>query len=235
METQHQNLIERMKNIPHFKNLAVGDLLKIIQAGSIRKVGKETILMHEGDPCGGLFVLLQGEVCLQKVGHEGHNFILAVLEPVSMFNEVAVLDGGNNPARAISLSPCRIWNTSCESFFQLLKTYPQIALGLLPIMAERNRMLIAHYEDLSFLSVRERTAKLLLELSHYGQDVIHRELNSIQSLSARISTSPEVISRAMSSIKQQGLIEYNRQTITILKPQNLAKIAHLDSENIPHL
>jgi len=222
-----------MKNIPHFANLDIRDIAKIIQAGNIRKVEKDRVLLHEGDPCGGLFVLLKGEVCLQKVGHEGHNFILTVLEPVTMFNEVAVLDYGNNPARALTLTNCRVWHTDCSSFHRLMKTYPQIALGLLPIMAKRNRMLIAHYEDLSFLSVRERTAKLMLELSNYGEKAIMRDTNPIQSLSARISTGPEVISRAMNSIKQQGLIEYNRQTITVLKPLNLAKIAHIDPENFP--
>lgn len=235
MESRHQNLIDRMKNIPHFKNLSIGDLARIIQAGSIRKVEKDSVLLHEGDPCGGLFVLLQGEVCLQKVGPEGHNFILTVLEPVTMFNEVAVLDHGNNPARAVTLTKARVWNTDCGTFHHLMKTYPQIALGLLPIMAQRNRMLITRYEDLSFLSVRERTAKLMLELSNYGQEEIHREQHPIQSLSARISTAPEVISRAMNSIKQQGYIEYNRQTIKILQPRNLAKIAHIDTEQFPHL
>ncbi len=233
MDSRTQNLIDRMKKIPHFRNLALRDIASIIKAGTISKVKKDTILLHEGDPCGGLYVLLTGEVCLQKVGHEGHNFILAVLEPVTMFNEVAVLDGGENPARTVTLTDCRIWHTDCDSFHRLMKTYPQIALGLLPIMAKRNRMLITHYEDLSFLSVRERTAKLMLELSNYGQKVIVRESHPIQSLSARISTAPEVISRAMSSIRQQGLIEYDRQTIKVLKPHNLAKIAHLDTNNIP--
>ena len=230
MDENHQNLIERMKNIPHFKNLDLGDIARIIQAGRIRKVEKDTVLLHEGDSCGGLFVLLQGEVALEKVGPEGHNYIMAVLEPVTMFNEVAVLDGGHNPARAVTLTTCRIWNTDCANFHHLLHTYPQIALGLLPIMAKRNRLLITQYEDLSFLSVRARTAKLLLDLSENGTEEILRDNHPIQMLSARISTAPEVISRAMRSIKQQGYIDFNRQVIQILKPEELARIAHLGAD-----
>jgi CRP-like cAMP-binding protein len=230
MDERQRSLIERMKNIPHFKNLDLRDIAIIIQTGHIRKVKKDTYLLHEGDPCGGLFVLLRGEICLQKIGPEGHHYIMAVLEPVTMFNEVAVLDHGENPAQAVTLTDCRIWHTDCEKFHDLLKTYPQIALGLLPIMAKRNRLLISQYEDLSFLSVRARTAKLLLDLSKNGTVNIERDQHPIQMLSARISTAPEVISRAMRSIKQQGYVDFDRQIIQVLKPEELARIAHLTME-----
>jgi CRP/FNR family transcriptional regulator len=235
MDSRLQTLIERMRNIPHFKNLEIKDLAKIIQAGTIRKVEKETVLMHEGDPCSGLFVLLRGEVSLQKLGPEGHKYIMAVLEPVTMFNEVAVLDNGHNPANAVTIRDCRIWQTNCENFQHLLKTYPQIALGLLPIMARRNRLLVTLYEDLSFLSVRARTAKLLLELSRNGTEPIQRDHHPIQMLSARISTVPEVISRALRSIKLSGYIDFDRHTIEVLQPNKLAKIAHLETDPSPHL
>jgi CRP/FNR family transcriptional regulator len=232
MDSRLLTLIERMRNIPHFKNLEIKDLARIIQAGTIRKVGKDVVLLHEGDTCSGLYVLLKGEVSLQKLGPEGHNYIMAVLEPVTMFNEVAVLDHGNNPASAVTITGCRIWQTNCENFHHLLKTYPQIALGLLPIMAKRNRLLITQYEDLSFLSVRARTAKLLLELSKNGTETIQRDHHPIQMLSARISTAPEVISRAMRSIKLAGYIDYDRQIIKILQPNKLAKIAHIDTDPV---
>jgi len=224
---ENRNLIERMKRIPHFMNLGVRDIATIIQAGHRRKVDPETILFHEGDECGGLYVLLSGEVSLQKIGPEGHQYIMAILQPVTMFNEVAVLDQGLNPATAITNTRSYIWQTGCEQFHQLLNNYPQIALGLLPILAKRNRMLITQYEDLSFLSVRARTAKLLLDLSQNGAETIQRDQHSIQTLSARISTAPEVISRSMRSISQQGLIQYDRLTIKVLKPDGLAQLAHI--------
>jgi hypothetical protein len=97
-------------------------------------------------------------------------------------------------------------------------------------MAKRNRLLVSQYEDLSFLSVRARTAKLLLDLSDNGSDEIQRDHHPIQMLSARISTAPEVISRAMRSIKQQGYIDFNRQVIRIIQPEELARIAHVVSD-----
>ena len=122
MNDHNQNLIERMKKIPHFKNLELRDIANIIKAGRIRKAEKDTVLLHEGDPCGGLFVLLKGEVALQKVGPEGHNYIMAVLEPVTMFNEVAVLDYGDNPARAVTITKCQIWQTMIITYAHFLIT-----------------------------------------------------------------------------------------------------------------
>ncbi len=224
-----QSLIARMKRIPHFSKLGVRDLANIIHSGRIRKYKEGDILHHEGLRCSGLFVLLTGEVTLEKVGPEGHNYIMVVLTSVTMLNEVAVLDRGLNPATAVVQSPSRIWKTDCESFHQLMDQYPQIAVGLLPILAQRNRLLVSLYEDLSFLPVRARAAKLLLDLSRGGKQPVPRGSHPIQQLSARISTGPEVLSRAMRSLEKQGYIEYDRSQITILNPGALTRIAHLPS------
>ena len=52
--------------------------------------------------CAGMFVLLAGQVHLRKLGPQGQESILAVIEPVIMFNEVAVLDGGPNLTTAVA-------------------------------------------------------------------------------------------------------------------------------------
>lgn len=104
METMEslQNLVEKIRTVKHFQTLSLADLHTIVSAGQVRHfLGRQTIFM-EGDPCSGMYVLLHGRVHLCKFGRQGQMNIIAVIEPVIMFNEVAVLDGETNPLTAIA-------------------------------------------------------------------------------------------------------------------------------------
>jgi CRP-like cAMP-binding protein len=144
-----------------------------------------------------------------------------------MFNEVAVLDGGQNPVTAVTFKDSTIWRASRERFNLVLERYPKIALGLLPILAARNRWLISQYEDLSFLSVRARMAKLLLELSDFGRKRIDRREYSISELAARVATVPEAVSRTLSVFRDEGFINSTRTEIVVIQSEELAGIAQL--------
>jgi CRP/FNR family transcriptional regulator len=216
-----------MQKVPHFKDLSITDLLAIIRAGRLRAVKEGDILFWEGEPCEGLYVLLHGEIQLYKNGPGGQEAIMAVIRPITMVNEVAVLDHGDNPA-TVKVSACGIvWYVASAEFHGLMRSYPQIAFGLLPILASRNRMLVSLYEDLSFLPVRSRAAKLILGLSQDGVSPIDRSHITIQEMASRISTSPEVVSRAISFLSSRGFISSSRQKIEVINSAALKELSSL--------
>ena len=100
--TDIPDLISRMSSISFFAELSYSEQVRIVQAGNTKKYSPGEIIIEEGMSCAGLFVLVDGEVYLKKIGPEGQYHTLHVLNPVSMFNEVAVLDQGDNPASAFS-------------------------------------------------------------------------------------------------------------------------------------
>jgi CRP/FNR family transcriptional regulator len=219
-----------MKRLRHFRLLSDGDIMTIIRAGRIRTFGAGQTVFMEGDPSSGLCVLLGGEIHLYKLGPEGQENIIAVIRPVIMFNEVSVLDGGPNPATAIAFKHSVIWMADREAFELGLERFPQLGLGLLPILAKRNRMLADRYADLSFRPVRARLAILLLELSEHGREDINRRENTIQQMAARTATVPVVVSRRLGELREAGLVECTRTLIRVLDAQGLADIAFFKLE-----
>ena len=191
-------------------------------------VPANTTLFYEDDPSAGLYVLLRGEVHMQKLGPQGQEHIMAVVKPITVFNEVSVLDGGPNPATAVTTQESLLWHTGFGDFRRLINRYPQMAVGLLPILAARNRGLVAQYEDLSFRTVRARTAKLLLHLSAHGEQSIPRRTHPITELAGRIATAPEVVSRALAYLRDNDLIATDRVNISVLDPQALAELAQME-------
>ena len=116
------------------------------------------------------------------------------------------MTAGANIATAIAAQESLAWQISCENFQALLARFPQIGLGLLRVLARRNRMLMSQYEDLSFRSVQARVAKLLVDLSDRGQQPIDRHRYSNSELAALIATVPEPFSRALNSFRRHGCI-----------------------------
>jgi CRP-like cAMP-binding protein len=221
------NLIESLKSVRHFRNLSLPELTMVVMAGKIRRFQANAMIFHENDTCAGMFVLLKGRVHLCKLGPQGQVNIMTVIEPVIMFNEVAVLDGESNPLTAIAVENSMVWQVSHASFQTLLERIPQVGLSLLRVLARRNREMIAHYEDLSFRSVMARTAKMLLDLSDNGRRPILRRDYSIEEMASRIATVPEAISRSLNTIKSSGTISLSRTEISILSRTKLAELAHI--------
>jgi CRP/FNR family transcriptional regulator len=221
------HLVERLRTVKHFSKLSLTDLNVIVSSGTIYKFGAGETIYVEGEPSAGMFVLLRGRIHLCKFGPDGQFNIVSVIEPVIMVNEVATLDGGPNPATAIAVEDCLCWHIGHAAFLELIEKIPQVGLSLLKILAARNRMMMTHYEDLSFRSVLARTAKLLLDLSQQGSRPIDRKTCSVQEMARRIATVPEAISRSLNAIKSQGLIEVSRTEIGVISADKLAALAQV--------
>ena len=123
------DLIAQLQRVEHFKRLPEVDVRAIVTAGRVRRFAAGETLFAEGAPCAGMFVLLTGQVQLRKLGPQGQESILAVIEPVIMFNEVAVLDGGPNLTTAAAAQDCMVWQIGCDSFQVLLARYPMLGLA----------------------------------------------------------------------------------------------------------
>ena len=68
----------------------------------------------------------------------------------------------------------------------------------------------------------------MLELSGDGELKVDRQGHPVHEMAGRISTAPEVLSRAMRSLKDDGYIDYNRECIEVVNALGLKKIAYID-------
>lgn len=220
-------LICRIGSVQHFKNLTIQDLKTIVTSGQLLNYPAESTILSEEQSCSGLFVLLKGKVHLCKSGPRGQDSIIGVIKPVIMFNEVAVIDKGENPVTAIAANDSITWQISCERFHFLMEKYPPLGISLLRVLASRNRQLISQCEDIAFRTVLGRTAKILLELSHNGQKAISRREHTNQELAAKAATVAEPISRSINTLKQLGAIECTRDKINICSAEQLAELAEV--------
>jgi CRP/FNR family transcriptional regulator len=221
-------LTQLLNQVPQFRQIPEQDLREFILAGQIDSLPGETIVFGEDELCAGLYVLLRGQVRLCRHSLEGQVSILAIIDPVIMFNEVAALDGGPNPVSAITNQETTLWRIAPERLHTFLLGNPSVCLELLRILAGRNRRLVAQFQDLSFRTVQARAAKLLLELSANGTHPIDRRKSPSHQLAAQIATVPEAFSRALKTLRESGAIEVTPQFIRVRDPEHLGQLACLN-------
>ncbi len=177
-------------------------------------------LFSEGDPCHGLFVVATGRIRIFKLSPSGREQVLAVEEPGSSFAELPVFDGGVYPASASSVEDSEVLFISRRDFQNYCREHPEVALKVLAVVGSRLRRLVGIIEDLSFTTVRQRLISLLLRLAEgCGTTTIRGvrvELTTThQDLAGELGTVRELVSRNLSRLQAEGLLEVNGRMIVV--------------------
>lgn len=230
--TDISSLAKRLARVDHFHGLSENELVHIIASGQLQPFAAGELVFMEEDPSAGLYVLLSGRVQLFKLSPQGQISILALVEPVIMFNEVPAVDRGPNAVTAVCLEDSLVWRLPSAELEALVLRYPRIGWGLLQVMAQRNRSLVGKFQDLSFRSVLARAAKLLLVLAEEEGAAIDRRRHPNHQMAARIATVPEAFSRCLKVLRTYGDIRANNRTIEILNPAHLHQVAQTEMPDL---
>ncbi len=211
--------IRALKAQPYFKALSDEDLGRLARTMIERAYDKDKIVFLEGEPCQGLYIVREGSVKIFKLSPEGREQILSYIMPGDSFNEVAVFDGGPNPANVTAAEATTLWVVPRAVVIELIQKNPQVALAVIQNLGTRLRHLVGLVEDLSLRQVTARLAKLLLETATAGTHALTQ-----QEMAARLGTVREMIGRSLRQLETRGLIKTERGRIVILDREGLQKL-----------
>jgi CRP/FNR family transcriptional regulator len=217
-----------LRHVPYFAGLAPNILAALAEASVARRFDRGQLIFLEGEACAGLFVLASGAVKIFKVSPQGREQIIHQLGPGSTFNDVAVLDGGPNPASAEAMVDSTAWVIARADIRRLAQEHPTLAWALIESIAARARHLVEMVEDLSLRSVKARLAKLLLSEAERaaGQAEIDRgQMMTQTEMAARLGTVREMVGRALRELADDRLIVLDRHRIVIADRDEMSRIA----------
>jgi CRP-like cAMP-binding protein len=217
-----------LRRVPFFASLRDDVLTALATATIERRPARGQVIFMEGEPCAGLYIVVEGEIKIFKLSPQGREQILRQLGPGSTFNEVAVLDGGPNPASAAALTSATIRIIARDDIKRLAQAHPDLAWALIESTARHTRHLVAMVEDLSLRSVKARLARLLLVEALRSPDageIDRRRMVTQADLAARLGTVREMIGRGLRELADEGLIVLDRHRIVISDPDGLAAVA----------
>ena len=204
--------------------------LSILSARAVRKLyAPGELLFVEGEPCQGFYVIARGRVRIYKTSAAGREQVLAVEGPGGSIAELPVFDGGPYPASAAALEDTEMVFISRKDFHLFCRQHPDVALHVLAVVGARLRRLVGIIEELSFTTVRQRLIAFLLRESEAkgarkGNTARFEIEGSHHDLAQRIGTVRELISRNLTRLQAEGLIEVDGREVLIKDLAQLAAI-----------
>jgi CRP/FNR family transcriptional regulator len=214
-----------LSKIPLFANLSGDELQVLAQRAVERRFAAEEVLFWEGAPCAGIFLIVQGSVKIFRISPGGREMMLPLETAPSTVAELPLFDGGPYPASARAAEPVVTLFINKSDFQQVCRQCPDVALKVLAVVGRRLRHLVDLVESMTFGSVTQRLAQLLLDFARKaGTEQFDLPLTH-QELASRLGTVREVVSRNLGRFRVQGLILMRGHQIHITNQAGLEQEA----------
>jgi CRP/FNR family cyclic AMP-dependent transcriptional regulator len=222
METMSQSeaTTQMLRRVALFADLSDVEFDFIARRVTAQRCAAGEMIFSEGEPCRGLYVVQSGQVKIFKTSPDGREQVLLIAGPGSTVAELPVFDGGPYPASASAVTDAVLFAVRKEDVRQLCLEHPEVALKLLRVVGARLRRLVAMIEELSFTTVRQRLASLLVrQLQAKGRKTprgMEFELPwTHQELAAQIGTVRELVSRNLGRLQSTGLIQMEGRNVIL--------------------
>jgi CRP-like cAMP-binding protein len=213
---------EFLKGVLYFSGLGPAELESVGKVVFEKTVSRAEMVLLEGEPAASLYFVGSGAVKVFKTSAEGKEQILTIVRPGESFSDVAVFDGGPNPASARAMGPVLLYGIRKDDMDAILRSHPRISLNVIKVLARRVRDLVSLVENLSFRHVIGRVARILSEQA--GEQVGHGPRLTQQEMAAMAGTAREVVGRSLRALEEQGAIKLDRHRIIITDKKALHRI-----------
>ena len=214
-----------LARIPLFSGLTEAEAEALAQRAVERRFAADDMLFWEGDPCAGIFLIVQGSVKIFKTSQAGREMMLALETAPSTVAELPLFDGGPYPASVRAIGPVTALFINKGDFQQVCRQYPGVALEVLAVVGRRLRHLVSIVEAMTFGSVTQRLAKLLLEAADQSGSTSLELPLTHQEMASRLGTVREVVSRNLARFRAEGLIRIQGHQLEIIDRRGLEREA----------
>jgi len=205
------SLVAILQQIPIFAELEERVLAQLAARCVPRAVGEGFTLFRAGEPCAGLYVVLEGRVRVYRSSPDGREQTVAVEGPGRAVAELPLFDGGPYPASAVTMSPSRLVFLPRGEFEHAFRSDPDVAAAVVRALGGRLRHLVQLVETVAF---RDVAARLAMRLADYADGNGTPESGGVafllertqEELATEIGTARESVSRALKQLTTRGLI-----------------------------
>ena len=225
-----------LKGVELFSELSeeqIGMLANLVVSQKFNR--DETVVLEGDDSVQALYLIASGSVQVYMTGVDGRETILSFLERGDFFGEMSLIDGEPRSASVRTVTDAQLLIIHRESFLQLIRQSPEIAMGLLSELSKRLRKANRQIGSLSTMSVSGRVAGTLLNLMEERGVRIHTDNGNMvtvihnrptqQQLADMSGTTRETVSRICSLLVKTNAIAMTGKDIVIFDEDALQEKA----------
>src|SRR5580692_1011587 len=199
-----------------------------------QSLAERKVLFEAGDVADGCYRLEQGLLKVSIASPQGDERILTILGPGAIVGELAMIDGLPRSATVQALRDSKLTFVARRIFLECLRDYPQIYRHLVTILGERLRQADDEVAAASFLSLKARVARALLQFAKHlgeptatpGQLLVRHKIRQ-DDLAALANVARENVSRLLSEWTKRKIVEHPSPSVYVIHKARLERDARI--------
>ncbi|PRY05751.1 Crp/Fnr family transcriptional regulator [Paraburkholderia sp. BL25I1N1] len=213
-----------------FRSTPAAMQAQLIEAGRVERLAAGQRLFTRGDSDDGVYCVLDGLVRIGAASSAGKETLLAVIEPVNWFGEIALFDNRPRTHDAYAERDSELFHVPRAALVALLERTPAYwhLFGLL--LTQKLRLAFDAIEEAALLPAAQRVARrLLLMAGGYGEPGALRRVLKVpqEDLAMMLALSRQTINQVLKQFETQGALKLGYAEIEIADVQKLAALAEL--------
>jgi CRP-like cAMP-binding protein len=226
------NIINIIKNNQLFDNITEDEIKHILHCGNAKVVeykDNQTVFLKD-DTIKKMGIVLEGQFNLVSQKYNGTRVIVTTLEQNDLFGEaLAFTSNKESPYDLVSsgnskalILPYTIFFNVCQ---ELCSFHNTLIKNMLTILADKITMLNSKMHILNAETLKGRIAVYLLTLHKKTNSMIFDMPMKRQELADFLNVKRPSLSRELSNMQQDGIIDVYRSTVKILDLEMLQELA----------
>lgn len=182
------------------------------------------IIFQQGAHASRFFIVCEGVVQLFRTSPMGDKKVIEIVKAGDSFAEAVFFMGSNYPVHAMAVDHSKLAGIAFQDFNTCLINDSNVAFRMMGGMSRRIHGLVNEIDRLSLGTACQRLAFYLLEQAQTGQsgDGSSIRLNAPKHvIASRIGVKPETLSRILSRLKDEGIVEESGHMLTVLDAEKL--------------
>jgi CRP/FNR family cyclic AMP-dependent transcriptional regulator len=204
-----------LERVALFSNLDKREITKLEAIGQKRSVPKNTMVISEGDDTDSLYIVIKGKAHALRSDESGRQLIVNSFGPYDYFGEMSFFDRNVRCATVIAKEKCTLLILPRRGFFDFAAKHPQIYGNVIRALLEKLRKATQQIEEMAFLDVYGRLARLLIEKQN-ADGVIEERLTQ-QEFADMVGSSRETVNRIFNELVSGGYLHKAHGRIKLLK------------------
>jgi CRP/FNR family transcriptional regulator, cyclic AMP receptor protein len=226
-EMRQDQIKKVLSNFMLFRDLNEQEIEKIVQISLSRTWKKNSYIFLQGEPLDNVYFIDDGRVKIYKSDVNGREQIVSILKKGEMFPHVGFFRKGSYPANAEVLEKATLVVVPIAKFESVLIENPELCIKVFNVLGEKIVDLQNRLEEQILNNTYEQIIKLLIRLGEKhgtknedGNVVLKNEFTN-KDLANMIGTTRETVSRTLTKMKKEELIEMDEEGNMIIDPDTL--------------
>jgi CRP-like cAMP-binding protein len=198
---------------PVFAPLGQRERLELAARMRAKHFQRNEVIFHRDDAAGHVYLIASGTVKVSVPEEGGQEVVIALHRGGDVFGEISLFDEGARSATVTAMTETLTFALANRDFMDVLRGNADAMRQLLALLATRIRRSTGHIEDLVFLDLPGRVAKLLIDQGElFGTNVVALTQEDLASF---VGATRVAVNRVLVDLERRGSLKLGRGQIEI--------------------